>query len=256
METVETTKLFVDDGGQDEMPVIFLHSLAGNSQQWAAQLSHVRPSRRAIALDLRGHGRSPAAADGDYGIETMMEDVHATMAELGIMQFVLVGHSMGGSVAVAYAGKYPQQVAGLLLVDPSGDSTQMPMEQMQGFVGALQSEAYTAVIEQYWQQILIGATETTRAQVLHDLRQTEKATVVGIMHALFSFNPVPSLNAYSGSRLSVITPLNKVPFALHNLVPDLPDMLVEDTSHWLHMDKPQQFNVIMDDFLTAVIHQA
>jgi pimeloyl-ACP methyl ester carboxylesterase len=253
MKTMAATKLFVDDGGKDssdELPIVFLHSLAGNTQQWAAQLRHVRPIRRAIALDLRGHGQS-AAGDG-YAIETMAQDVQATLAELGIERFILVGHSMGGSVAVAYAGKYPQQVAGLLLVDPSGDSTQMPAEQVQGLLGALQSPAYTAVIEQYWQQILAGATDETQAQVMRDMQQTEQATVVGVMQALFSYNPTPALQNYEGQRLSVITPLNEVPFALHNLGPDLPHKLIEGTSHWLHMDKPAQFNQILDAFYSSL----
>jgi pimeloyl-ACP methyl ester carboxylesterase len=182
----------------------------------------------------------------------MAQDVQATLAELGIERFILVGHSMGGSVAVAYAGKYPQQVAGLLLVDPSGDSTQIPAEQVQGLLGALQSEAYTAVIEQYWQQILTGSTATTQTQAMRDLHQTEKETVVGVMQALFSYNPTPALQNYAGQRLSVITPLNEVPFALHNLVPDLPHIRIEGTSHWLHMDKPAQFNEILDEFCASL----
>jgi pimeloyl-ACP methyl ester carboxylesterase len=216
----------------------------------------MRQTRRAIALDLRGHGQSPAAADGNYDIETVAQDVQTTLAGLGIERFILVGHSMGGSVAVAYAGAYPQQVAGLLLVDPSGDSTQIPAEQAQGFLGAMQSEAYTAVIEDYWQQILTNATETTQANVMRDLRQTEKTTVVSLMQSLFSFDPRPALQSYHGPRLSVITPLNEAPFALHNLVPDFPHQLIKDTSHWLHMDKPEQFNQILDDFKTAVDSQA
>jgi len=251
MKPIETIKLFADDGGKGDPPVVFLHSLAGNTAQWTVQLRHLRRTRRGVALDLRGHGQSPAAPDGDYAMETLAQDVHATVAALGIEQFVLVGHSMGGSVAVAYAGAYPEQVAGLLLVDPSGDSTQVPAAEAQGFLGALQTEAYTAVIEDYWQHILTGAAEATHNKVMHDLRETDRATVVGALHALFNFDPTPALRKYDGPQLSVITPLNEVPFALHNLVPDLPHLLVEGTSHWLHMDKPEQFNEIVDDFIAA-----
>lgn len=255
MRTMKTVKLFIDDGGAGGVPVVFLHSLAGNRGQWAAQLAPVRAMRRGIAVDWRGHGRSPAAPDGDYAPETVAQEVQATLAAIGVERFVLVGHSMGGSVAVACAGAYPEWVAGLLLVDPSGDSTQIPAAEAQGYLGALQSEAYTAVIEAYWQQILAGATETTRSAVMQDLRQTERATVVGAMQALFRFNPVPALRAYPGPKLSVITPLNEVPFALHRLVPDLPHIRLEGTGHWLHMDKPEQFNEILADFLTAVADQ-
>ena len=257
MKTRKMTRLFVDDGGNGNtgLPIVFLHSLAGNTQHWAAQLRHARQTRRAIALDLRGHGRSPAA-DGDFAIESLAQDVYTTLHELDIERFILVGHSLGGSVAVAYAGSYKQRVAGLLLVDPSGDSTQLPAEQVQGFLGALQSEAYTAVIEDYWQQILTGAAEATQARVMHDLHKMDKATVVGMMQALFSYKPTPALQNYAGRRLSVITPINQAPFSLHNLVPDFPHTVIEGTSHWLHMDKPEQFNEIMDTFILTVSAKA
>lgn len=253
MQTMEAIKLFVDDeGSRGELPVVFLHSLAGNTQQWTAQLDFVRQTRRALAMDLRGHGKSPGAPNGDFNIETLAQDVQAAIAELGIERFILAGHSMGGSVAVAVAGAIPEQVAGVLLVDPSGDATQMPAEQVQGLLAALQSEAYTAVIEDYWQQILAGATEATQTNVMYDLRQTDKETVVGCMQALFSFNPLPALQNYNGARLSVITKLNELPSALHKLVPDFPHILIEGTGHWLQLDKPEAFNQILADFVTAV----
>ncbi len=253
MKTNEMTRLFVDDGGKmnEKLPVVFLHSLAGNTQQWAAQLRHVRQTRRAIALDLPGHGQS-TRANANFSIESMAEAVHVTLAELDIERFILVGHSMAGSVAVAYAGAYPQQVAGLLLVDPSGDSTQLPAEQVEGILAAIRSLESGFVIAEYWDQIVTGATEETKAQVLADLKQTELATVAGVMQELFRYNPLPALQAYMGPRLSVITPINQVPTALHNIVPDLPHRLVEVTSHWLHLDKPKQFNKILDEFVYEI----
>jgi pimeloyl-ACP methyl ester carboxylesterase len=57
--------IFVDDDGAGSVPVIFIHSLAGNTRQWSAQLDHIRKTRRAIALDLRGHGQTAAPANGE-----------------------------------------------------------------------------------------------------------------------------------------------------------------------------------------------
>lgn len=131
--------MLVDDGGSGGIPVIFVHSLAGNTQQWTAQLTHVRKSWRAVAFDLRGHGQSLRVAGGSYGIDALAEDVHAVVNELGFPRFILVGHSLGGSVAVAYEGTYPDRIAGLLLVDPSGDSTQIPDAEIQQFIGAVKS---------------------------------------------------------------------------------------------------------------------
>lgn len=104
-QMITTIPLYIDDGGAgQEPPVVFVHSLGGRSEQWAPQLKHLRRSRRALAVDLRGHGRSPAATDGDYRIETLAADLAAVLAALDLPQFVLVGHSLGGSVATAFAG--------------------------------------------------------------------------------------------------------------------------------------------------------
>jgi pimeloyl-ACP methyl ester carboxylesterase len=181
----------------------------------------------------------------------MVQDIQTVVNQLGIEIFVLVGHSMGGSVAVAYAGAHPEQVAGLLLADPSGDSTQMPIEEVRQFLDALESEAYTNVIEGYWRQILSGAVENKKVKVMQDLRDTSKVTVVGIFKELFKYNPVPALKRFDGPKLSIISSHNENPFALHNLVSDLPHQKITGTGHWLQLDKPEEFNRIMDDFLAS-----
>ena len=250
------SNIFIDDGGEGSVPLIFIHSLAGNTQQWSAQLDHIRTTgqkaRRAIALDLRGHGQSLPPANDEYTIDSMAEDVQKAVEQLGIERFILVGHSLGGSVAGAYAGAHPERVAGLLLVDPSGDSTQMPVEEVQQYLGALESEAYPDVIEGYWRQILAGSAETTETKVMQDLHETSRTTVVGVFKALFQYNPVPALERYDGPKLSVITAHNETPFSLHNLVSDLPHQAIIGTGHWLQLDKPEEFNQIMDNFLNAI----
>ncbi|MCB0131171.1 MAG: alpha/beta hydrolase [Caldilineaceae bacterium] len=251
------SELYIDDNGPigdpitAPVPVICLHALAGNTGQWAAQLHHLRSGRRALAVDLRGHGRSVLPENDAYDIDGLADDVHAVVGRLGLARVVLVGHSMGGAVAAAYAGRYPDDVAGLVLVDPPGDSTQMPAEQIAQIIGAMESDAYQGFMDGYWGQILTGSTNATAQQVMADLHGTPKATVVGITKALFAYNPAAALRRYSGPKLSVVTPWNAGPTSLHALDPALAHVEMSDTGHWLHMDKPVEFNGILDEFLTA-----
>src|SRR3954470_9717172 len=112
--------LYIRDGGGEEhpdtLPILFLHSLAGNGGQWALQLDHLRRRRRGVALDFRGHGESDPAEDGDYSIPGLAADVAAAADQLDLRHFVLAGHSLGSAVAIEYAGRHPERVAGLLLV--------------------------------------------------------------------------------------------------------------------------------------------
>ncbi len=242
----------VEDIGGDGVPVVFVHSLAGNAKHWLMQLEHLYQDRRALAIDLRGHGHSEPPLDGDYSIESMAGDIDVVANSLGLQRFVLVGHSMGGSVSIAYAGLHPEKVSGLLLADPSGDARKVPQEQMIPFLAALQSASYARVIEDYWQGLLAGSKPQVRERVLQDLHNTRQETVVGAFQSSLEFDPITMLQRFKGPRLSVVTHLNDTPLSLHNLLPDLPYLKVSGTGHWLQLDRPDEFNRIMDKFLQSV----
>jgi pimeloyl-ACP methyl ester carboxylesterase len=239
--------LAVDDGGREGLPVVLVHSLAGNTTQWARQLEHLRQHRRAVALDLRGHGRSEPPKNGDYTIVGMAGDIEAVVDTLGIGKLVLVGHSMGGGVALAYAGAHPDRVAGLLLLDPIGDGTQIPAAEAKSFLDGIESN-YDSMIQGYWTGIA-GPDRAVRERLLSDLRATPRQTVVQALHSVMQFNPHPFLEQYRGPVLSVVTPSNDQAFSLHRLGKGFPHRAVTGTGHWIQLDKPEEFNRLLDEFL-------
>lgn len=239
--------LAVDDGGRGE-PVVFVHSLAGTTEHWAAQLEYLRPIWRAIALDLRGHGQSEAPRDGDYALAAVAGDVAAVADALGLERFALVGHSMGGGVALTYAGAHPQRVTRLLLVDPIGDGGQVPAEEIEPFLRQLETEAYEEAIQGHWSSIA-GPDEAVRERLLRDLRQTPRDTVVQGLKAVMRFDPHPALARFRGPTLAVVTPSNDYPYSLHRLGAGLPHRVVTGTGHWLQLDRPAEFNRLLDQFL-------
>jgi len=249
---LSSPSLSVDDCGSGGLPVVFVHSLAGNASHWSAQLEHLREERRAVAFDLRGHGNSELPKDGDFAIESMAGDLETVVIELGIERFVLVGHSSGGTVAIAYASMQTEKVAGLLLADPSGDARKVPAEQVSQLIGALESDSYPKAIEDYYGMLLTGSSPAVRNKVIRDLRNTPRETVIGIFKATLQYDPLTPLRHYIGPKLSIVTTLNDAPFSLHNLVADLSHIRVTGTVHWLQMDTPEEFNRILDDFLTSV----
>src|SRR5687767_1386204 len=77
MVQTEQGRLFISDGGSGSaLPIVFVHGNGGNLTQWSGQLAHFRKSRRVIAFDLRGMGRSDVPVNGDYSIKAMTEDLH------------------------------------------------------------------------------------------------------------------------------------------------------------------------------------
>jgi pimeloyl-ACP methyl ester carboxylesterase len=240
--------LHVDDGGAGGLPVVFVHSFAGDTTHWAAQLKHLRQTRRAVAFDLRGHGQSVTSAQNDYTIEVLATDLAAVVDELKLDRFVLVGHSIGGAVALAYAGRHPQRVAGLTLVGAPG---KMPAEQSRQIIDALEAN-YERTMEDYWKQLLANA----QPQVLQTLTQGKQKMpqdrAMRLIKATFQYDPAPALRNYVGPKLFITAPNDDQPYALHKLTPDAPHQVIAGTSHWLHMDKPAEFNRILDEFLRSI----
>jgi pimeloyl-ACP methyl ester carboxylesterase len=241
-------RLYVDDGGRGGLPVVFVHSFAGSSGHWAAQLAHLRRGRRAVALDLRGHGRSQAPAPGGYSVDAQAADIGAVVDGLGLKRFVLVGHSMGGVAATAYAGAHPDRVAGLVLVGTPGKSAP---EQASKILASMEAD-YDKVTEGYWTKLLDGAQPGVAGRVRSDMKKVPREPSMEMMKAIFEYDPLPALNAYPGPKLIVDTPHGEGPGALHNQVPDVPRKVITGTSHWPHMDKPAEFNGILDEFLETV----
>lgn len=108
--------LSFDDIGSGDPPLVFLHPWAGDRSFFAGQVERFSPSHRCVAVDLRGHGGSSAPADG-YAMAELADDVAWLCRELGVTRAVLVGHSMGGIVAVHVAARHPQLAAGVVLLD-------------------------------------------------------------------------------------------------------------------------------------------
>ncbi|GIP35496.1 alpha/beta fold hydrolase [Paenibacillus sp. J2TS4] len=95
--------------------VALLHGFCGSSQYWKLVVPALANSYRLIIPDLRGHGQS-SIPEGPYLMETMAEDIAELLEELSIGRAVLFGHSMGGYVAAAFAGKHPDILAGCALI--------------------------------------------------------------------------------------------------------------------------------------------
>lgn len=99
----------------DGPPVIILHGLFGSHDNWLPVARLLQDRYRLLLPDLRNHGRSPHHDEMDYDV--MAGDVHELIESLRLDSVALVGHSMGGKVAMNTALKWPESVSALVVVD-------------------------------------------------------------------------------------------------------------------------------------------
>ena len=101
----------------DQVPFVLLHGLASNSRLWDGVGRRLAAAgHRAIAVDLRGHGRS-SKPDIGYETPTVADDVAALLDELGLDRPIVAGQSWGGNVVLELAARHPAAVSGIALVD-------------------------------------------------------------------------------------------------------------------------------------------
>jgi esterase len=113
-------KLFYHDIGAGE-PLVILHGLFGISDNWMTIGKSLSTRFRVIIPDLRNHGRSPHSDAMNY--PAMYDDLLELLEELSIDQIHLMGHSMGGKLAMHFSVAYPEMVKKLVVVDISPKTT-------------------------------------------------------------------------------------------------------------------------------------
>src|SRR5258705_7851352 len=96
-------------------PMVLLHGLGDDEGDWHTVLSTLADRYRVYALDLRGHGRS--SHPGRYSFELMRDDVTGFLDAVGVERCVMIGHSMGGTVAMLLAEAAPHRLTHLILED-------------------------------------------------------------------------------------------------------------------------------------------
>lgn len=112
-------KQHVDEQGADQSPAfVFLHYFGGSARSWTEVIEALTGQARCIAPDLRGFGHTQAPAGG-YAIDDYADDIAALVDAFALQDWILVGHSMGGKIALALAARRPPGLRAVVLIAPS-----------------------------------------------------------------------------------------------------------------------------------------
>lgn len=115
-------------GSEGAPPLILVHGGRDQKRSWDHVAGRLSASYRVIAPDLRGHGQSDWVSDGDYTIMDFVYDLRSLIEHLEIDTFTLMGHSLGGNIALRYAGLFPDTIEKLVALEGLGPSPRMLAE--------------------------------------------------------------------------------------------------------------------------------
>ena len=116
--TIHGERIAVCDEGQGE-PLLLIHGMAGSSQTWRAILPQLAKKYRVIAPDLLGHGRSSKPRT-DYSLGAFAVGLRDLLDELGVKSATVVGHSLGGGIAMQFLYQHPDYCRRLVLISSGG----------------------------------------------------------------------------------------------------------------------------------------
>ena len=241
-------------------PLVLLHGLFGSARNWGQhQKALAASNRQVITMDLRNHGDSPHGPVTSYA--TMAEDVAETLADRGIARCHLLGHSMGGKVAMSLALTRPDLIDRVIVADIAprtyvhgNKDLTAAMLALQITPGMTRAEASAALAERIPDAMI-------RSFLLLNLRlgnTQPNGWRIGLpelsdaMPVIEGWEPVAGHYAgpalfLSGSR-SHYVPEDAQP-AIRTLFPAVRFETVPDAGHWLHVDNPAGFIAAISPFL-------
>ncbi len=163
---------YLDWGTRGKRPILFLHGGGLTAHTWDLVCLALRDGYHCLALDQRGHGDSEWSPEMDYSIEACRDDIGAFADLLRLDGFVLVGMSMGGVNAIAYAGRASERLAALVVVDVGPEVRSEGVQRIRAFTAApAEFESVDEAVERALAFNPRRDPRLLRRSLLHNLRR-------------------------------------------------------------------------------------
>jgi pimeloyl-ACP methyl ester carboxylesterase len=180
--------LAYEEAGRGEPPLLLAHSWGLERSSLQPVFDFARRSRRVVAVDLRGFGQS-AAPEQAYTIESQSDDLAFISEQLGLEQTVVVGHSMGGSVALDFAARYPARVSAAVILEAMIVAPESVLAGLRPLLDGVRSPFYRDVVTRMI-HYLTGRDfpAAARARFLQSIMACPQHVLVAALEGILSFD--------------------------------------------------------------------
>lgn len=240
-------------------PLVLIHGHPFDRTMWHPQITEFAASRRVVAPDLRGYGASPVIP-GITPLSSFAEDIAALLDDLGVVDFVLAGLSMGGQIAMECYRQFPHRIRGLVLADtfPAAETTE-GKQTRNAMADRLLQEGMTGYADEVLYKMIAPYADAAVAAHVH--RMMTATAPEGAAAALRGRAERPDyrdlLTKVGVPALVVVgaddeyTPVKDAE-AMHTALPVSTLRIVEGAAHLPNLERPQDFNKALADYLTEI----
>jgi pimeloyl-ACP methyl ester carboxylesterase len=263
---VEEYRLAADDGtplafdlrGTEGPFVVLIHGWRCDRALWLWTAADLARDHRVVCLDLAGHGES-GAGHAEWSVEALAADVSRVVEALRIDRVVLVGHSMGGPVALAAARRLPGRVAGVVGVDTLHDAGfVLPKEAIEGAMAAFDADPEKA-LRDFLPSMLAPGTDPALLDwiVARALLADDRATAA-LMRAFTGLDAAALLRDAGVPVRCVNAAPGATPFAMPTAVEtnrryaDFDAVLLQGVGHYPMIERPFEFAVRLREVLSGL----
>jgi 3-oxoadipate enol-lactonase len=245
------------DGPRDAPPVVLLHAIATNSDMWLPQLGVWSAAFRIVRIDLPGHGASdlPEASltFADYAAQ-----VREALDELEIGRVAIVGLSLGGMIAQAFALAYPERTRAVVLAHTSARTDPPVRELWDRRLEQLEQHGLKAqaapTLERWFTRAFAGASPMTLEWLARQIRSTSAAGYAAAIRAIQALDHqarLPEISAptlvVAGEDDSAVPPA--VAAAIAQSIPRAELVVLKDAAHLGNVQQPVVFTEVVGNFL-------
>jgi pimeloyl-ACP methyl ester carboxylesterase len=248
-------------GGERQPPLVILHGLLGSSRNWATAGKMLARTFEVFAVDLRGHGDSPPAPKGDYSFRAMADDVADWTKGNGIIRPLLLGHSLGGKVAMRLAMDAPDQWRSVVLADVA--PRDYPPHHLAAFdaMQALNLKKITSRAQaEAFMQARLADGDLARFLLTNLVREGDtgfrwRVDVAGLAAALpqLGLSPLAAGEKYAGptlflrgSQSDYVREIDHAAITAH--FPEGRIVTINNAGHNVHVDQPAAFTSAVENF--------
>jgi len=175
-------QVYFEDEGEGEV-VLLLHGFLENSNMWESLKPELLKSHRVISVDLLGHGQT-GCLGYVHPMPLMAEAVQAVLSELKVEHYAVIGHSMGGYVALALAEAHPKAIKGLCLLNSTFEADDEARIQIRKRANAMAQRNYEALVRMSFINLFSAESiKTYEAEIGAGLTEALKTPIQGYMAA-------------------------------------------------------------------------